>query len=89
MNNKHGKTCKFLAQNTNHAYCSSGYGPTWGGGHDLHVNASMTSNSNYSNPSTYTRAAPGFPQVSFDNQVMAGSYNFTVEEIEVLGVKVK
>jgi hypothetical protein len=89
MNNKHGKTCKFLANNTNHAYCSSGYGPTWGGGHDLHINASMTSNSNYSNPSTYTRAAPGFPQVSFDNSVMAGAYNFTVEELEVFTVKVK
>jgi hypothetical protein len=89
MNNKHGKTCKFLANNTNHAYLSAGYGPTWGGGHDLHINASMTSNSNYSNPSTYTRAAPGFPQVSFDNSVMAGAYNFTVEEIEVFTVKVK
>jgi len=27
--------------------------------------------------------------VTFDNQVLAGAYNFTVEELEVLSVKTK
>jgi len=80
---------KFLPNNTSRAYCSSGYGPTWGGGHDLHLNSNMSSNSNYSNPSTFTQSAPGFPSVTFDNSVLAGSYNFTVEEVEVFSVKVK
>jgi hypothetical protein len=31
----------------------------------------------------------GWPAVSFDNSVMAGSYNFTVEEIEVRLVRIR
>jgi hypothetical protein len=52
--NKTGKTVKFLpSQTNNHTYCHTSYGPTWGGGHDLHVNNSMTANSNYCSPNTY------------------------------------
>jgi len=77
---------KFLPTNSsNNAYDHPSYGPTWGGGHDLHFNQTMNSNSNYSSPSSYTGVAPGYSG-SLTQDVLAGSYNFTVEEIEVFSV---
>jgi hypothetical protein len=75
-------------QNTNNSYNSPGYGPTFGGGHDLHINDNMKANSNYSNPNTYTTVAPGYTG-TFANTTLAGSYNFMIEEIEVWAVKPK
>jgi hypothetical protein len=66
-------------------YGQSGYGPTWGGGHDLHIcNDSNTVNSSYSNYA-YTFEAPfGMTYGSSQAQShLAGSYNFKTEEIEV------
>jgi len=70
----------------NNVYHNTSYGPTWGGGHDLHVNSSMRSTSNYCSPSNYRTIATGFDSISVDNNTLAGSYNFTVEEIEVFSV---
>jgi len=90
LRNKTGQTVKLEpTSSTNNAYCNSSYGPTWGGGHDLHVNASMKSNSNYCNPNTYHKMATGFPTVTHDNSLLAGAYNFTVDEIEVFKVTKK
>jgi hypothetical protein len=77
------------SSSSNNAYCHSSYGPTWGGGHDLHVNNSMKSNSNSCNPNTYTKFATGFPTVSYDNTLLAGAPNWTVDEIEVFKVSKK
>ncbi|RHZ88718.1 hypothetical protein Glove_21g344 [Diversispora epigaea] len=42
--------------NSNAVYCNNGYGPTFGGGHDLHC---PNSNNNWSrNPSSYTISIP-------------------------------
>jgi len=88
LENPQGVFCKFLQSGSSGAYCGSGYGPTWGGGHDLHINSSMQSNSNYSSPNNFTQPASGFTG-SLSNSTLAGSYNFTVAELEVWGVKEK
>jgi len=72
--------------NGNNSYNAAGYGPTWGGGHDLHINNSMKSNSNYSNPNSFLTVAPGYTG-TFTNTSLAGSYNFTLDDIEVWAVK--
>ncbi len=58
------------------------------GGHDLHISGDMKSNSNYSNPHSYKTIAPGYIG-TFTNTTLAGSYNFSVEEIEVWTAKPK
>jgi len=76
---------KMTQSNSNGAYCGSGYGPTFGGGHDLHINSSMQSTSNYSSPSSFTSMASGYSGY-FSNSTLAGGYNFVVEELEVFTV---
>jgi len=49
----------------------------------------MKSNSNYCNPNTYRKFATGYPTVTYDNALLAGAYNFTVDEIEVFKVVTK
>jgi hypothetical protein len=69
---------------SNRIYCHTSYGPTFGGGHDMYVAGNMTSNSNYTNPSTYRtvdRDVGG--NETFTNQTLAGSYNFTVADIPI------
>jgi len=68
-------------------YNASGYGPTWGGGHDLHVNNSMQSTSNYCSPNDFRSVKTGFDSVTIDSSLLSGSSNFTVEELEVFSVK--
>jgi len=87
--NKHKKPVKLEpSQSSSNIYLNSGYGPTWGGGHDLYVCSSMQSNSNYCNPNTYRKFSKGFENLGivYDNTLLAGSYNFTVEEIEIFQV---
>jgi len=74
--------CKFTQTSSSYgAYGYSSYGPTWGSGHDLYVSSSMRDNSSYCNPSAYAIAS-GYSG-SYSNSSLAGSYNFTVEELEV------
>jgi len=87
--NNQNRPIKFQCNNFNSgAYDNSSYGPTFGGGHDLHISNSMQSTSNYSSPSSYTQAASGYTGY-LTQDLLAGAYNFTVEEIEVFGVKKK
>eukprot|EP00457_Paulinella_chromatophora_P005564 gb/GEZN01005581.1/.p1 GENE.gb/GEZN01005581.1/~~gb/GEZN01005581.1/.p1 ORF type:complete len:489 (-),score=102.28 gb/GEZN01005581.1/:270-1736(-) len=80
---------KFLpTSSSSHAYNNSSYGPTFGGGHDLHVNSMMTSQNNYTNPSTFTQVAPGYSG-HFTKELFAGMYKWAVGEIEVFSVKIK
>lgn len=69
---------KYMSTNNNSIYCNSGYGPTFGGGHDLYLaNCFLTAgNSNYCNsPNTY--------KTSKKSELTGGEYNFTVKECEV------
>jgi len=71
------KKYEMLDPNThsvNAVYDNSGYGPTWGGGHDIYLASDWTGNSNYCNKNSYN-----FP----DNATLTGGYNFQVEEVEV------
>eukprot|EP00808_Paulinella_micropora_P013702 g4242.t1 len=80
---------KFLpTSSSSHAYNNSTYGPTFGGGHDLHVHSNMLSNSNYTNPATFTKAAPGYSG-KFTKELFAGQYKWAVGEIEVFICTVK
>jgi len=65
-------------------YNGSGYGPTFGGGHDLYIcSGSNSTNSSYTNLG-HSYSLTGFTYSSTQIQsYLAGSYNFTTSEIEV------
>jgi hypothetical protein len=69
-------------QNTGNAiYASSGYGPTFGGGHDIYISDNAASNTNsYTNFNHQYQAPSG---VSSTSNILAGTRNFTPTEIEV------
>lgn len=69
----------------NAIYGNSGYGPTFGGGHDIYIANSAGSNTNsYSNLGhTYVQLAGYKYQASDTRSVLAGSYNFQPHEVEV------
>jgi hypothetical protein len=72
---------KFVMASTAEAiYCGSSYGPTFGGGHDIHV-----ANGCNGNTSSYTSLGNAFTNDTGINgqQVFTGETNFTVKEIEV------
>lgn len=74
--------------NTYSIYDDSGYGPTFGGGHDFYIaNASNTNQSSYSNlgHSYLEPTGNGYSSTQAKNY-LAGSYNFQVKEIEVFGI---
>ena len=61
-------------------YCHPGYGPTFGGGHDVRIADNANGNrQSYSNLGYY-QVPPG---TRTSNALLAGSYNFTPTEIEV------
>jgi len=65
--------------------CNTGYLPTFGGGHDFYIcSGCNTSTSSYSN-FNHTYEAGKF--TANKASVLAGSYNFKVEDIEVYEVK--
>lgn len=65
-------------------YGSSGYGPTFGGGHDFHISDNANSNN-----SSYSNFGHGFahPSISYNStqakNFFCGSYNFRPSEVEV------
>lgn len=74
-----------VKRSDNAIYGNSGYGPTFGGGHDIYIANSAGSNTNsYSNLGhTYVQLA-GYRYGSSDTRsVFAGSYNFQPHEVEV------
>lgn len=90
LSNPTNKYCGVRFPNTgtqgkNSIYGSSGYGPTFGGGHDLHI-----ANNANSNTSSYTRLGHGFSHPSFASgttevqNFFCGSSNFMPSEVEVL-----
>jgi hypothetical protein len=75
--------------NLNSIYCSAGYGPTFGSGHDIYlVNNSDTVTGSYCNASYSYPMAPvlgsGWENGSQKSKdLFAGGYNFLTNEIEV------
>ena len=64
-------------------YCNNSHGPTFGGGHDIHIcsNASKT-NGSYSNlGNTYRKTQ--YADYDYDQSFLSGSNQFLLSEIEV------
>lgn len=72
----------------NAIYCNMSHGPRFGGGHDIFISDnSNVSNKNFSNFG-YDYVLDEYPYESEQaNSFLAGSWNFTVEEIEVFQLK--
>ena len=79
------KTVKYSSDRAYSIYCRSSYGPTFGGGHDIHISNYASSNSKsysnlgftYSPPSGYSHGS------TFAKTFLAGTYyNFTPDEVE-------
>ena len=59
----------------------SSYGPTFGGGHDININNNANSNTN-----SYTNFGSSYSVLSGvqdRNTILAGTYNFSPDEVEV------
>jgi hypothetical protein len=76
---------KIKSGGQNAIYCHSGYGPTFGNGHDFYI----ASNSNL-NQTSYSNLGVSYQQhpthacgTTQAQSFLAGSYNFQVSEIEV------
>ena len=68
--------------NQNAINCNSGYGPTFGGGHDLHISENANTNtSSYSGLGNSYQCPPGQQSTFF-----TGARNFTVANYEVFGL---
>ena len=96
-NNYQNNTTNFLfsvTNNTKHnlinypqysSYNSSGYGPTFGGGHDLHINNSLSGG--YTNLGHTYDCVNGSAGTADCRNYLGGSYNnWQIEEIEVWGL---
>jgi len=60
-------------------YCNPSYGPTFGGGNDIHISSnSNTNSSSYSKLNNTYKINNGH-----DSNFLTGSRNFTVSEIEI------
>lgn len=77
---------KLHIKNYQHAiYGNSGYGPTFGAGHDIYIAHGAGSNTNsYSNLGSNYVQVSGYKYGASDTQsLLAGSYNFQPHEVEV------
>jgi hypothetical protein len=77
--NSQSPTALYNVKSGNGPYDNSGYGPTWGGGHDLHIGNGWSGS--YSNLSHSYNDPTGS-----GNNLFTGSRNFGVSEIEVFSV---
>ena len=59
----------------------SSYGPTFGGGHDIHIANNANSNTNSYTNFGYAYSVPS--GVQDRRTILAGTYNFTPDEVEV------
>jgi len=65
----------------NAIYCHSGYGPTFGGGHDFYIPNAPNSNMGYVSLSNTYQCPTG----QNNNAFLTGNRNFLANEIEVFG----
>ena len=66
--------------NQNGIYCHNGYGPTFGGGHDLYITSDANANSNSGSTLGHTFESP--PHIT-PSTFFAGKPKFVVNELEV------
>ena len=59
----------------------SSYGPTFGGGYDIHIANNANSNTNSYTSFGQTYSVPS--GVQGQNTILAGTYTFTPDEVEV------
>ena len=65
-------------------YTWSGYGPTFGAGHDLHISGNAGNNSYpYTSCGSTYPLPPGYSSYHSSCQFYAGSYHFTPTDVEV------
>jgi hypothetical protein len=62
-------------------YCNPNYGPSFGGGYDVHISNNANGNQGSCSGFGYSYQPP--PGTAQANSLLAGSYNFTPTEIEV------
>ena len=62
-------------------YMSSGSGPTFGGGFDIGIYNNANSNTNSHTNFGYSYSVPS--EVQDKKTILAGTYNFTPDEVEV------
>jgi len=72
------KKMEILLNNNNTIYCNGGYGPTFGGGHDIYISANFDGQC-YVNKNSYQQESQYY--------LTDGNYNFTPKEIEVYKVR--
>ncbi|CAH3018139.1 unnamed protein product [Porites evermanni] len=72
------------SSNRNAIYSCSGYGPTFGNGHDLHISSNAASSgSSYTYCGYRYHLPPGYSASGYSCQFYAGSYKFTPTDVEV------
>jgi hypothetical protein len=72
-------------QNTPYAiHAVISYGPSFGGGHDIHISNDASSNTgSYTNFNSYYQVPSG---VSSTSTILAGTHNFQPSEVEVFHI---
>jgi hypothetical protein len=86
--NSRGKPIKLPCQNTTYSIsCQAGSGPCFGGGNNIYCAPSMNTNQNYC--AQHNSYAPEDNTVQYTQDLLAGAYNFTVDDIEVYALKKK
>ncbi len=73
------KKAKANSSNGNSIYCNTGYGPTFGGGHDLYISSGCLNNNSSYNNTNNTYKIGG-------NYFLAGQNNFICKEVEVYSI---
>ena len=64
-------------------YTNAGYGPTFGAGHDIHIANNANANTgSYSNFGYYYQVPSGYSYGSTTRNLLAGTYQFTPDEVE-------
>ena len=79
-----------LYQNNQYGiYCGNNYGPTFGGGHDLHISNDGNSNTgSYTNLGHTYQPPSGYTYNAENTKVLlAGFYQFTPTEVEVFNLQ--
>ena len=79
------KSLVYQDQDQNAIYSSNSYGPTFGGGHDLHISDSANSNTNsYTNFGNTYQPPSGYNYGDANTRaLLAGNYHFRPSDVEV------
>jgi len=82
LTNPYGSPPTHFHNKSNGPYNHPTYGPSWGGGHDLHISDACNGNAG-----SYTNFPHGYNDtLAYGNNTFTGARNFTVADIEVFSV---